>query len=138
MPNCFKEKFCSLIHQINAKCRNGVPLSLSAAILLPIVSRGSAKASACRLKVSLVSIVLCQIVSLQYLSRSSLVSPRVTGKTSKLLPHYFILSGYNSNICWASHLVFRISFTSFHCAHQVTDSLTIIIKTWLRHIEHVL
>ena len=38
----------------------------------PIVSRGWAKASACRLRVSLSCGVLCQIVSLQYLSRSSL------------------------------------------------------------------
>ena len=37
-----------------------------------IVSRGWAKASACRLQVCLSCAVLCQIVSLQYLSRSSL------------------------------------------------------------------
>ena len=36
------------------------------------MSRGWAKASACRLQVSLSCAVLCQIVSLQYLSRSSL------------------------------------------------------------------
>ena len=36
------------------------------------MSRGCAKASACRLQVSLSCAVLCQIVSLQYLSRSSL------------------------------------------------------------------
>ena len=36
------------------------------------MSRGSAKASACRLQVSLCCAVLCPIVSLQYLSRSSL------------------------------------------------------------------
>ena len=36
------------------------------------MSRGWAKASACRLQVSLSCDVLCQIVSLQYLSRSSL------------------------------------------------------------------
>ena len=37
-----------------------------------VVSRGWAKASACRLQVCLSCAVLCQIVSLQYLSRSSL------------------------------------------------------------------
>ena len=37
-----------------------------------VVSRGWAKASACSLQVSLSCAVLCQIVSLQYLSRSSL------------------------------------------------------------------
>ena len=37
-----------------------------------VVSCGWAKASACRLQVSLSCAVLCQIVSLQYLSRSSL------------------------------------------------------------------
>ena len=37
-----------------------------------VVSRGWAKASACRLQVSLSCAVLCQIVSLQYLSRSYL------------------------------------------------------------------
>ena len=36
------------------------------------MSRGWGKASACRLQVSLSCAVLCQIVSLQYLSRSSL------------------------------------------------------------------
>ena len=36
------------------------------------MSRGWAKASACRLQVSLSCAVLCHIVSLQYLSRSSL------------------------------------------------------------------
>ena len=37
-----------------------------------VVSHGWVKASACRLQVSLLCAVLCQIVSLQYLSRSSL------------------------------------------------------------------
>ena len=37
-----------------------------------VVSHGWAKASACRLQVSLSCAVLCQIVSLQYLARSSL------------------------------------------------------------------
>ena len=37
-----------------------------------VVSRGRAKASACRIQVSLSCAVLCQIASLQYLSRSSL------------------------------------------------------------------
>ena len=37
-----------------------------------IVSRGWAKTSACRLQVSMYCAVLCQIVSLQYLSRSAL------------------------------------------------------------------
>ena len=37
-----------------------------------VVSRGWAKVSACHLQVSLACAVLCQIVSLQYLSRSSL------------------------------------------------------------------
>ena len=39
-----------------------------------VMSRGWAKASACRLLVSLSCAVLCQIVSLLYLSRSSLHS----------------------------------------------------------------
>ena len=42
--------------------------------LAAVVSRGRAKASACRLQVSLSCAVLCHIVLLQYLSRSSLHS----------------------------------------------------------------
>ena len=41
-------------------------------LLVVIVSCGRAKASACHLQISLSCAVLCQIVSLQYLSRSSL------------------------------------------------------------------
>ena len=56
----------------------------STAILFPanqyfcdFVSRGWTKASACRLQITLSCAVLCHIVSLQYLSRSSL--HRLTG-----------------------------------------------------------
>ena len=51
-----------------------------------VVSRGWAKASACRLQVSLSCAVLCQIVSLQYLSRSSL--HRLAGLPCRLLLSY--------------------------------------------------
>ena len=46
------------------------------------MSRGWAKASACRLQVSLSCAVLCQIVSLPYLSRSSL--HRLAGLSCRL------------------------------------------------------
>ena len=51
-----------------------------------VVSRGWAKASACRLQISLPCAVLCQIVSLQYLSRSSL--HRLAGLSCRLLLSY--------------------------------------------------
>ena len=50
------------------------------------MSRGWAKASACRLQVSLSCAVLCQIVSLQYLSRSSL--HRLAGLCCRLFLSY--------------------------------------------------
>ena len=51
-----------------------------------IVSRRWAKASSCRLHVSLSRAVLCQIVSLQYFSRSSL--HRLSGLTCRLFLSY--------------------------------------------------
>ena len=51
-----------------------------------VVSRGWANASACSLKVSLPCAVLCQIVSLQYLSRSSL--HRLAGLPCRLFSSY--------------------------------------------------
>ena len=50
------------------------------------MSRGWAKASACRLQVTMSSAVLCHIVSLQYLSRSSL--HRLAGLPCRLVLSY--------------------------------------------------
>ena len=52
------------------------------------MSRGWAKASACRLQITLSCAVLCHIVSLQYLSRSSL--HRLVGLPCRLLLSYGI------------------------------------------------
>ena len=56
-----------------------------------VLSRGWAKASTCRLQVSLSCVVLCRIVSLQYLSRSSL--HRLAGVLCRLF-----LSDHSSSI----------------------------------------
>ena len=52
----------------------------------PLVSRGWAKASACRLQITLSCAFLCHIVSLQYLSRSSL--HRLAGLPCRLFLSY--------------------------------------------------
>ena len=54
--------------------------------LAVVVSRGWAKASACRLQITLSCAVLCHIVSLQYLSRSSL--HRLAGLPCRLFLSY--------------------------------------------------
>ena len=58
-------------------------------------SRGWAKASACRLQVSLSCAVLFQIVSLQYLSRSSL--HRLAGLPCRLFLSYYFLWSPSGN-----------------------------------------
>ena len=62
-----------------------------------VVSRRWAKASACRLQVSLACAVLCQIVSLQYFSRSSL--HRLASSSSFV----YIIVSY-CQVCWSHAL----------------------------------
>ena len=73
-----------------------------------VVSRGWAKASACRLQVSLSCAVLCQIVLLQYLSRLSL--HRLAG-----LPCRLFLRGPS--------VVFEAVDMPFHFSHLLTFPL---------------
>ena len=72
------------------------------------MSRGWAKASACRLQVSLSCAFLCHIVSLQYLSRSSL--HRLAGLPCRLFLSY--------GLQVATREVHRSSFRRLMCPAQ--------------------
>ena len=61
-----------------------------------VVSRGWAKASACRLQITLYCAFLCQIVSLQYLSRSSL--HRLAGLPCRLFLSYGLREVHRSSL----------------------------------------
>ena len=84
---CYSHDIQSWMHAVDQSCRNNHHHHHWAAL----VSRGWANASACRLQVSLSSGVLCQIVSLQYWSRSSLPA---------LSWSHFVVFSYH-NILWS-------------------------------------
>ena len=85
------------------------------------MSRGWAKASACRLQVSLYCAVLCQIVSLHYLSRSSL--HRLAGLLCRLFLSY--------GLQLVTRVVHRSSLRRLRCPvqdHFIFLTLPIIIS----------
>ena len=95
------------------------------------MSRGWAKASACCLQVSVYCAVLCQIVSLQYLSRSSL--HRLAGLPCRLFLSYCLQvvthevnrSSLGRLICPAQdHFRFLIISTTF--VHSLTQMLVFL------------
>ena len=103
-----------------------------------VVSRGWAKALACRLQVSLSCAVLCQIVSLQYLARSSL--HRLAGLHCRLFLSYGLqvvtrvvhLSSLRRLICPAQdHFIFLtlliISMTSVFSLTQTLVFLSLYV-----------
>ena len=90
------------------------------------VSRGWAKASACRLQITLSCAVFCHIVSLQYLSRSSLHT------LAGLLCHLFLSYGLQV----VTREVHRLCLRRLICpAQDHFIFLTVLIKT-LKILDH--
>ena len=99
-----------------------------------VVSRCWAKASACRLQVSLYCAVLCQIVSLQYLCRSSL--HRLAGLPCPLLLSCVLLmwtrEDHRPSLRWLmcparDHFIF--SHTNYHvtCSSCLLSAIYLFI-----------
>ena len=98
------------------------------------MSRGWAKASSCRLQVSLSCAVLCQIVSLQYLSRSSL--HRLAG-----LHCHIFLSSYFYGLQMVTRVVHRSSLRRLICPaqdHFIFLTLLIISMTFVFSLTQML
>ena len=97
-----REVMCSTLLPIGFHAANDntvIIISHQAAV----VSHGWAKASACRLQVGLSYAVLCQIVSVQYLSRSSL--NRLAGLPFRLF------------LCYSLQVVDFLCPRLFNCTH---------------------
>ena len=97
-----------------------------------VVSRGWAKTSACRLQVSLSCAALCQVVLLQYLSRSSL--HRLAG-----LPCRLFLSYYGLQV--VTREVRRSSFRRLICPAQddfIFLTFLIICMTFILSLTQML